>query len=94
MTISEAFPCRALYCAQGPLRVTYSECNAVTIPKIKFIEVALQMLLAAVLIRAAHSAFEKRKETLNRVCRNITARIFTRAVFDLFVAGEFVPNPL
>ena len=54
----------------------------------KLVEVALKMLLTAVLINALHAAFEDAEEAFNGVGCNIALGILARAVMDRLVGGE------
>jgi hypothetical protein len=46
------------------------------------------MLLAAVLVDAAHAALEDRKEAFRRIGMNVIANVFANAVLDGFMRGE------
>jgi len=50
--------------------------NAVIVPEIELHKIPMQMLLFAVLISAAHSAFENREVAFNGVGVNITTHVF------------------
>ena len=56
------------------------------VAKIKFIDIALKMLLANMMESAIQAAFEKGKTTLDGVRRDDASDIFFEAVIDRFVA--------
>src|SRR5579872_3903845 len=88
--ISETLAGRALDRQRSALRVLNSKSRAVGIAEIKFVQIALQMLLPAMLVDALHAALEDREITLNGVRRHVTPRIFSGRVVDAFVLGEFL----
>ena len=59
-----------------------------SVTEIKLGKVAMQVLLAAMLIGAFHPAFEDRKEAFNRVRVNVAAHILVCAVADKIMACE------
>ena len=65
--------------------IAVAEPDAVIVAEIIFRQVAMQMLLFAVLIDALHAAFEDREETFRRIGVNIAASVFLRGVLDRFV---------
>src|SRR5208282_6665109 len=56
--IFEALADDALNHARGTLHVLYAQPNAIAIAEIKFRQIAVQMLLATVLVDALHAAIE------------------------------------
>src|SRR6185437_8078120 len=54
-----------------PVFVIPAEGRAGVVPKIEFREVAVKMLLTAMLVNAFHAAFENAEETFNRVGRDL-----------------------
>src|SRR5690348_8791435 len=52
------------------------------IAEVEFSKVAVQMLLAAMLIDALHAALEDRKEAFDRVRMHKAATVFTASVVD------------
>jgi hypothetical protein len=74
--------------AIAALGIVHAKRGTIAVAEIKFVQVTLQVLLAAMLIRTPHPALEHPEEALNRVGRHVASRIFLRAVFDLFVLGK------
>lgn len=74
---------------RGSLYVIYAEPGAVAIAEIKFRQVTVQVLFFAMLVGAAHAAFENRKIAFNSVGADRPARIFLCRVVDGFVARKF-----
>jgi hypothetical protein len=60
------------------------------VTEIEFRNIAVKMLLAAMLIDAFHAAFEDAVETLKSVCVNGAVTIFASAMIDIFVAREIL----
>jgi hypothetical protein len=59
-------PTNALEGARGPLVVVNAESNALAITKIELGKIAMEMLLAAMLVHALHAALEDRVVALDR----------------------------
>ena len=72
----------------GALFVIDAKRRTLVIAKVEFGKVALQMLLADVVIRSDDAPFEDREVALNRVGVSIAAHVFIGAVVDRFVAVE------
>ena len=51
-------------------------------PERKFINVAVQMLRAGVMIDAEQTSLQDRKNAFHAICRHVAANIFARAVID------------
>ena len=66
-SICEAFADNAFDRIFGALYVVNSTTNAIVIPKVEFSQVAVQVLFAAMLIDALHSALENRVVAFDRV---------------------------
>ena len=79
----------ALFAAMRRSTSLMPSSTAVIVAEVKFREVAVQMLLFAMLVHAAHPALEDREIAFNR-CSLVTSppRIFVVAVLDGFVCGE------
>jgi hypothetical protein len=72
--------------AVGPREIAATECDAVAVAEIELCQIAVQVLLAAVLVNAPHAALEDRKEApLNRV--RVDAATGTRPVWGRVSAG-------
>jgi hypothetical protein len=56
--IGEALPLAALYRSKGAIRVIVPKRGTIVITEVELCKVAMQMLFAAMLIDAAHAAFE------------------------------------
>ena len=59
--ISNALAFAAANSKHGALLIIVTKRNAVIVPEIKFREIAVQMLLAAMLVHALHAALEDRE---------------------------------
>ena len=84
----EALALTASYCCNGAVSVIEPKRGPVVVAKIELCQIAMQMLLCAVLIDAAHAAFENREITFNRVRRYVAARIFIGRMLDRFMFGK------
>src|SRR5208282_220723 len=77
---------------RGTLYVIYAQPNAIAIAEIELRQIAVQMLLATVLVDALHAALEDRVVALNRIGADypfaLIANVFIVAVLDSFVAGK------
>jgi hypothetical protein len=76
--------------ALGALDIIYAEPDAIAIAEIKFAQIAMQMLFAAMLIDAFHATFEHAVEILDGVGMNRPAHIFIRFVTDALMAREMI----
>src|SRR6202051_995213 len=83
----------ALNRAGGALNVIYAEPNAVAISEIELRQIAVQMLLLAMLVDAFHAALEDRIVALNGVGRNIVADVFLGLVVHGVVAEKLAAQP-
>ena len=61
--VGEALAYNPLNCERGALYVIYAQADTIAIAEIELRSVPMQMLLAAVLINAAHAALEDREVT-------------------------------
>jgi hypothetical protein len=73
------------------LGVVNAQPDAVRIAEIELGEIAMQMLLAAVLVGSDHAALEKREIAFCAVHTRIAARPFFFTMVDALVAGELRP---
>ena len=84
----------ALHGAGGALHVIYAEPNAIAIAEIELRQIAVQMLLAAMLVDALHAALEDRVVAFDGVgadddrSASSYADVFLVAVLDGLVARE------
>jgi len=79
----------ALHGPCGSLNVIYAEPDAIAIAEIKFCEIAVQMLLAAVLIDTLHTALENRIVALNGIGMYVAADVFFLRVIHSAMLGKF-----
>src|SRR5271163_654784 len=61
---------------------------AVVVAVVEFVEIAMQVMLAHVLIRAVEPTLEDREEAFGGVGVDIAAHVFLLTVLDVVVAGE------
>ena len=87
--VGEALTADAFCNVGNSFRVTHSQGRPVIVPEIKFREIAMQVLLATMLVNALHSPFEDRKHAFNRIGVNVTANILPVRVRDSFVRLKF-----
>src|ERR1700683_5580503 len=87
--IGEALALTTPNCGNRPLHIGEL---ARVVAKIELRKIAMQVLLCAVLIHAAHSALEDREITLNRIRRYIAAGVFFVAVLDRFVRRKLLTD--
>src|SRR5580692_3408887 len=92
LPIGKSLPNDTFYCPFSALHIVYAKPNAITVPKIIFCQIAVQMLLAAVLIDALHTALEDRIEAFDRVGVDVTANVFLLAVVHALMADELAAN--
>lgn len=63
-----------------PFPIINAELGAIGIPEIKFVEVPLQMLVGAMLVRALHAPFENREVTFDGIRGDVAALTVTEAL--------------
>ena len=78
----------------GAVAIVVVKCNAVVVAKIELVDVALQVLVRALLIDAAHSALEDAEIAFDGVGVNLTTPIFFDAVLDGFMPIKEPANRL
>ena len=85
----------ALY-TQESLRRTFSighaKLGAIVVTEIKFRQIALQMGFADVVIDAIDATLENREVTFDRIAVRVVADVFTIAMVNHLVTGEFLAN--
>ena len=79
---------RALNRAMRALGIVHAKARAVRIAEIEFAQIRLQMLFSAVVVHAAHPAFEYAEKAFYGVRRRLAARIFAVAVIDRLMSGK------
>lgn len=94
LPIHQALSGNALQRLVGAGGIIDAKGDAVRVAKIKFAQVAVQVLLRAVLIDALHAALENRKVAFNGIRGALATGIFHFLVVHLAVAGEFFANVL
>ena len=70
-----------------------AERGAVIVAEIKLRQIAVQVLLAAVLVDAAHSTLEHREVAFDRIGRDVAAHVFFGRVLDGFVTPQNIVWP-
>ena len=88
--IGQSLADEALKHPVGPLQIVTAERHAVAVAEIELCQIAVQVFLFAVLIDAAHAAFEDGKEALNRIRVDEAPAILTGTVIDAAVGRELV----
>jgi hypothetical protein len=88
-SIGKALPDDAFDRPFGALHVVYAKPHAVRISKIELRQIAVQVLLAAMLIDSLHATFEDRIIAFNGVGVNMAANVFLLAVIYAFMARKF-----
>jgi hypothetical protein len=91
-SIGEALSNNSLDCQFCALRVIYAEPDSIAIAEIEFGKVAVQMLLAAMLVDAFHAALEDRIVAFNGVCVDDPTHVFADAVIDGLVHPILFPE--
>src|ERR1035438_8928856 len=66
-SIGEPFPDNTLQRALGALGVIYAEFDAIAMAEIELCDIAMQMLLGAMLVNAFHAALENAVVSLSRI---------------------------
>jgi hypothetical protein len=89
-SISKPFADAAAQCPIGTLKIIDSERDAIGIPEIELGEIAMQVLLADVLIDAIDPALKDREEVFRGISVGIAADVFVLRVNDGLVAREFL----
>jgi hypothetical protein len=82
LPVVESSPVRTSDRSLSALGVVNAQPDAIAVAEIEFAQVAMQVLLGAVLIDAFHAAFEYRKVTFDRVRAGRAAPIFFAAMHD------------
>ena len=77
----------------GSLNVVYAQPDPIGIAEIELREIAVQMLLFAVLVDAFHATLENRVVALDGVGVDVAANVFVNGVVDGFMAGKFPSDP-
>ena len=72
----------------GALSIAAAKLHAVVVAEIKLCNVAMQVLLSAVLIDALHAPLKDAVVTLKGVCVGIAPDVLARAMRDELMAGE------
>ena len=78
--IGEALALTTSYCRNGAVFVIVPKRGTVIIAEVKFREITVQMLLATMLVDAAHPAFEDREAAFDRNGVNVVAHVFAARV--------------
>jgi hypothetical protein len=86
--VRETLAFNALHSKRRTFPIVHTEGNAVIVAEIKFREIAMQMLLIAMLIDAAHTALEDREVAFGRVGMHIVADVFAAGMMHRFVIGK------
>ena len=94
LNVGEALADRTLNGAGSAARTVDHKRGTVGITEIELGKVAVQMLLAAVLIDALHAALEDREATLDGVGIDIATAIFPDRVIDGLVGCELLAENL
>lgn len=84
----------ALNRAACAFRVIDLERDPVRIAEIELRQIAVQMLLAAMLVHALHAALEGREEAFDRVRMDVAPAVFLGAVVDCLVRGVLLAEAL
>ncbi len=92
--IGEALALTALYCRNRAVSVVVPKRGTIVIAEIKFRQIAMQMLFAAMLIDTTHAALENCEIALDGICRYVAACVFLLGVIDGFVRRELLANLL
>jgi hypothetical protein len=82
-SIGETLANNALERLVRPLHVVHAECDPVVVPEIELGEIAMQMLLAAVLIDAGHPALEDAEQALDGVGVDAIADVLADECFTV-----------
>ena len=93
-SIGEALAHDAFQSSISARAVINAEAQAVVVPKVKFSQVAVQMLLCAVLVNSVHAALKHAKVTLDGVGVDFAPHVFLDAVVDGFVLGQGGAGPV
>ena len=88
-SISKALADDAFSRKFGAHKIIHAERGACVVTKIELREIAVQMLLAAVLINALHAALKNREVAFNRISGHVAANVFLATMIYSFVAGKF-----
>jgi hypothetical protein len=72
--------------------IFHTVCNSIVIAKVKFGQIAVQVLFAAVLVHALHAALEDREAALDYILLRLVTKIFLGAVAHGLMARELAAN--
>ena len=86
--VSEPFALSATQGADSALFVVYAQSDSVIIPEVELCQVAVQVLLRAMLVDAVHAALEDAEDVLDGVGVHVAAHILIGAMVHRLVAGE------
>ena len=91
--VRQALAFDALHRARRPFSIDNAEARAVVVPERKLIQVALNVLLAAVNVGATHPALELQEKVFDVVGRIAAlVHVFAAGVNEGFVRGEFLAD--
>src|SRR5215468_299775 len=77
-----------------PFTIFNSECAPFVVAEIKFTKIALQVLLADVMVRPIDAALKNSKVTFSRVDVRFTANVFASIVINEVMFGKFASHLL
>src|SRR5262245_33091044 len=89
-SIGEALADNAFGRDLGAHEIVVTERSARVVAEVVFRQIAVKVLLAAMLVDALHAALEDREITLDRVRGDGAAHVFLGGVVDRFVASEIL----
>lgn len=75
-------------------RIAHAKLRAIAVAEVKFRKIAVQVLLAAMLIDAAHAALEDEEAALDGVREHVAAHLLSSGVIDDLMAGERLADGL
>jgi hypothetical protein len=90
--IGQTLTSSALNREGAPFGIVHAQGNAVRISEIELAQIAVQVLLGAMLIDALHASLEDRIVAFNRVGGDIAANVLIGAVGDGLVAFELAAD--
>src|ERR1700730_8687476 len=89
LMIGEAFTLTTTHGKNSALHICQF---AGVVAEIEFCQITMQMFFGAMLVNAAHSSFENREKSFNRIGVNVTSHIFTARMGYGFMRGKFLAN--